>query len=198
MRKTVLAVTGILFLAAGTASANYIFENFRGHVGLHWGVGQASNQLGSVPTRQLNTMDIQLMPGLRVYDEWMIGPFGEFRLVGQNTKPSDVRDQNLKGNGRLFGVGTRYDFEKFFSSFAVSFLGEYQLNKITNDQRGTELRSPVGVHVLTGYKIWRRFSIDFTGSYLWYRKQVTGSEEIQLEDDYVKHWNIGLGTSYSF
>src|SRR4051812_6270092 len=106
-----MSITQVLF--AEEAKQESSSENrFGVQGGLLLGLGTMSNNSGNIPSRAMNILALEALPGYR-FGNWMPGLYLQYGLVGQSADPATVSNQNLGGAGYLIGIGGTYDWNKF-------------------------------------------------------------------------------------
>ena len=161
---------------------------------------------GAFQTRTMNALAIKAFPA---YDlqraiknlpfKLIVGPFVEFRFVGQLTDPNAAATlgapTNLRGTGYLLGLGFGVELEKWslIASFDP-FGAHYLTNRIPNDLTSS-FSSPFGVRVVVGYMIKRDISLDANFQYAAYdHNNVVGD----MGGDALTQTLFGVGARYFF
>jgi len=186
---------GLGALSPGSDAYALGLTGFGARAGGHWGLGQMSNSSGDVASRTMNTFSLEALPGYNLAG-FLIGPFVEFRLVGQNTNPSTVGGTNLRGHGFQFGLGTSYDFGPLSFLAALEFFGSHALSN--NDLSGNPVtyQKPFGFVLEGGYKFLPSVTADLRFSWTRYSQAQTGTLTTDISTNRLSQWDLSLGASF--
>lgn len=194
MKIVLLLALGLCFVSVSAFADGNGF-GVRG--GLSWGYGEMENENKTIKTRDMNTIEVMALPGYRIAD-FLVGAFLDYRKVGQNTKPEEVNNQNLRGSGYLLGVGTSYSYSMLTFMGAVSFIGQHKLSN--KDATGQEVvyKKPLGFHLGAGWQFMKSYSADLTVSSVKYSEDELNGTVNDVSTNKRSHWNAGLGISAYF
>jgi hypothetical protein len=173
---------------------------FQLHTGAHWGQGKMYNTVKSIPSRTMNTIDVQATP-LYNLGAFSVGALLEFRYSGQNTLPNEVGNQNLGSTffpNYVFGIAAQYLAQDWKFILSLDFMGRYKLDRKDALDRESIYSSPLGLHLVAAKKILQDFYLDLSLSYLAYSANELGGVENDLDKNNLKHWNAALGISKNF
>ncbi len=193
MYKALLVLLGLCFVSLSAFAEN----SFGVRGGISWGYGEMENENQTIKTRDMNTIELMALPGYKI-SSILVGPFLDYRKVGQNTKPEEVNNQNLRGSGYLIGVGSSYSYSMFTFLGAVSFLGQHKL--ANKDVSGNEVtyKKPLGFHLGAGWAFMKSYSADLTLSSVKYSEDDLNGTTSDVSTNKRSHWNAGLGISMFF
>jgi len=193
MYKILLLVLGWSVISASALAD----DGFGVRGGISWGYGEMENETQTIKTRDMNTIEAMALPGYRM-GNFLVGAFLDYRRVGQNTKPEEVNNQNLRGGGYLLGVGSSYSYSTFSFLAAVSFVGQHKLSN--KDASGQEVtyKKPLGFHLGAGMLFMKSYSADLMLSSVKYSEDELGSTTSDVSANKRAHWNAGLGISAYF
>jgi outer membrane protein OmpA-like peptidoglycan-associated protein len=154
----------------------------------------------TMPSRTMNTLTLSAMPGYKI-GKFMPGILVDYRIVGQYTAVADVSNQNLRGSGLMFGLGTNYRVaERWMASLGVEFFGKHTLSQQTGAGASAEFKSPLGIKFGASYLVHPDYpaTADLSFNYLKYKTLNTGGTDLDLADNGVSHWSIALGVTWHF
>ncbi len=161
-------------------------------VGGHFGIGNMGNDSGSIRERSLGTFDVQFMPGYHFLGDFMGGLLLEYRLISQLTNQVEA-GSDLSGNGFIWGLAAMYE------PGPLKFLVSYDFRARHWFDEPETVYSGSGYRFLFGYKFLPGFAFDLQYSSTNYNYRRLGAAESEIADeDQPRHWNIGLGLSYTF
>ena len=168
--------------------------------GVHWGFGRmGTNTNNVIPNRNMNTLSLQALPGYKI-SNFLVGPYFEYLIVGQNTDPSDasnltLRNQNIKGSGYLLGVGGSYELEKFNFGAAFSFIGNYSLSLQDDAGFYIQYQKPIGIHLQAGYRVYKKITADLKFSTVSYAQDSIANVSNDVSTNKRTHWDLALGAT---
>lgn len=160
------------------------------HAGTHLSFGQMGDESGSVEDRSMGSFDLQFMPGYR-YAGLMGGLLLDYRFVSQITSTSDA-GSDLGGRSFLWGLGITWEPAIWKFLFSYDFRARHSVSEPENTYKGS------GFHLLAGYEIAPNLYVDLQYSRMRYNTLETTTSETGLGENPVRHWNLGLGISYSY
>ena len=189
--------------AESAVTPSHWYSNLGLDTGAHWGIGRmGSNTNNVIPNRTMNTLSLQALPGYRIQN-FLVGPYFEYLIVGQNTDPSDpnnlnLNNQDIKGSGYLLGVGASYDYDKFIFGGAFTFLGNYNLSK--QDEAGfyIQYQKPIGIHLQAGYRVYKKITADLKYSMVTYSQDNIANVANDVSTNKRSHWDLALGGTLHF
>lgn len=184
-----------LLACAHLANASQSSEGFAANGSLLWGVGSFQNNSGTIQSRTMNTLALNVMPGYR-WNNFLFGPMGEFRIVGQMTEPSTVSNTNVKGSGYLIGLGVGYSWNEFDMTAGYDFFGQH--SQSNTDALGNAIvnKSPSGIVVQVGYRFMPDISADLRFDMVSYGTDTVGGVDNNVSTNKSKHMNFSLGATY--
>lgn len=192
MKKT-LILLGLLMTFPLNASAGFGLLT-----GASWGIGKISSSAGTIESRTINNFSIHAMPGFAITGTgFMFGPFGEYRLIGQNTDVATVSNTNVKGTGYLIGIGGTFTpLDLFYVGASFDFLGKYNLSLNNTAGQAVGYKKPIGFHFLAGYMFMPVLSADVIFNMEQYKSTTIGGTDTDITSDKFKEWDIRVGASY--
>jgi len=199
--KKLLIVTSLCLFSFSSSAADAL-GGFSAKGGISWGMGKMKNESGSIKERDTNMLELAAMPGYRFWDV-LVAPYLSYRSVGQNTEPSEVNNQNLKGSGYLIGLGSSYTYEMVSFTGAVSFLGQHKLSNKDLSNNEVTYKKPFGIHLGVDLMLSRWFKpldkVDFAAnlnySSVKYKEDQVGTSVADVDKDKRSQTNIALGIS---
>lgn len=183
--KVRLMVLSLFLAMAPEAEAQFGF-----HAGTHLSFGQMGSESESVKDRSMGSFDLQFMPGYR-YAGLMGGLLLDYRFISQITSASDA-GSDLAGHSFTWGLGGTWEPGIWKFLFSYDFRARHSVSEPENTYKGS------GFHLLAGYKIAPSLCVDLQYSRMRYNTLETAVSETGLGDDSVRHWNLGIGISYSY
>lgn len=165
--------------------------------GASWGLGSMKGAGGTYPSRTVNTLSLEMLPGYR-FNQFLVGADLGVRFVGQNTKVSEAGNTNAKGKGFLGGLGAHfYPSEKWVFGASFYFLGNHNLSHSTSSGQEGAFRDVRGIKLSAGYfPCEMPLSVDLSFRHLSFREQELGSVTRDLSSDSLKHLSFALGLTY--
>lgn len=160
------------------------------HLGSHLGFGGMGNESGSRVNRTMGTFDLQAMPGYRVFGV-MPGLFLEYRMMSQLTNRIEA-GSDYSGNGSNVGLGVLFEPALF------KFLASYDFRSRHGFSTPDTTFSGSGYRLIVGYKILPLLAFDVQYVSTKYNTIEENETETSIDNDPVKHWNLGFGVSLSF
>ena len=206
----VLVWSTAVFAMDSTAPVNNSFpwssSIFGVHTGINYGMGKMGNHSGSVVDRAMDTVSIDVMPGIKL-SKFTVGPFFEYQISGQTADPADTVATggfNLKGHAWTMGLGTRYQFnDDIHLLFSYDLLGNYSqtlttTNGATSAYKNVLAFPPDGFHFGGGYRVWRMIEVETVFSWERYKSNYLQDVYKDITNNKLRQWNIALGVSAKF
>jgi hypothetical protein len=148
MKKIIIGMA--LSLGLSTSAHAFGLVDFGVSAGASWGLGKMKNSTESTASRTMNTFGVLVLPGYKALGMLLVGPEFEYRVVGQNTEPSEVSNTNLKGNGYLLGLGAKFYLLNFVFSGGFDFIGKHTQSLKTTSNLESSFSKPIGFRLGVG------------------------------------------------
>ena len=149
-------------------------------VGVFGSLGQRQNETGSVQKRDMSSWGLYGHAGLSPIPWLKIGPYGEYHSVNQRTTASSVGGTDLSGDGYLLGPAISLNFGPLFILGAYSLVGSYDLENRTSSGLTSELASPEAYHVLVGFSVLPKLTLDVGYTRAEYKEVKQGGATIDI------------------
>lgn len=182
----------VLLLIPGLAIPSLARAEFGFHAGSHFGIGKMAYDNGIPGDRDMGTFDLQFMPGYRFPMGLMAGLMLDYRLMSQLTDESETGRTDYSGRSLLMGLAATFEpgplkfllgwdlrARHWFSGPDTTFMGS-------------------GWRLLFGYKFLPGFAFDIEFVNTIYNASEVNGLETGLNNNNLKHWNLGFGVSYSY
>jgi hypothetical protein len=186
------AKSSFIFLLALCLLPASAFAQFGFHAGSHFGYGRITSETSSLPTRDMGTFDLQFMPGYRLPPNLMGGILLDYRFMSQLTDEQEVGGSNFSGRGFLWGLGAAFEPGPLKFLFSYDLQARHYYSGPDTTYKGS------GFHILFGYEFMAGFHVDLEYVSSTYNTLEVNDAETPLGDNTLRHWNLGLGVSYSY
>ncbi|MDZ4676411.1 MAG: hypothetical protein SGI74_02790 [Oligoflexia bacterium] len=163
--------------------------------GLNWGIGTGASSTGSTASRTMNTIELNAAPGWQI-GNWAPQLLVAYDFVGQNTKPADVTNTNLRGTGYLIGVGTTYHWTRWDFLAGIEFLGTFTQSEKSADDKVSAFTKPLGFRLGSSYYFKNNWSADALFHYVHYSTNTLGGSNRDISSDRMRFITLALGVSY--
>ena len=176
-----------LLLTPGLAQAEFGF-----HAGSHFGLGKMTYDNGIPGDRDMGTFDLQFMPGYRLPMGLMAGLMLDYRLMSQLTDEAEVSGTNYSGRSFLWGLAATFEPGPIKLLLGYDFRARHWFSGPDTTFMGS------GFRFLVGYKFLPGFAFDLEYVSTTYNTSEVNGLETGLNNNNLKHWNLGFGVSYSY
>lgn len=126
MRILHLVILFVFFVMNSSYAATGLGARFDAH----WGWGRTSNDTKSILEREMSTFDFSVLAGWQFWDDLLIGPYYELRIVNQLDDVKKVANQNTSGDGYMLGAAVAYKWNSITSKAHFGFIGNYVLDRV--------------------------------------------------------------------
>lgn len=183
----------LLALALLSALPTVAEASFGLHAATHLGIGDMGSSSPTMPSRSVGTFDLQAMPGYRLFSQQLlIGLMLDYRFVSQLDNPSRAAGTDYTGSGLLMGIAAAYE-----TNLVKILLGYDFRARHSHDLPETSLMGS-GYRLQFSYKVFGPWGADLQYVHTNYNTMEAAGTESELNNYNFRHWNLGLGVSYSY
>ncbi|RZA06465.1 MAG: hypothetical protein EOP11_10315 [Proteobacteria bacterium] len=185
-----IGTLALLSLAAASSPAR---AELGLHAATHFGVGAMGTENPAEPNRSMGTFDLQAMPGWRFPNsKFMAGMLIDYRFMTQLEEGVPITGEtNFAGQSVHFGIGGTFETGDLKLLATFDPLARHWAAVPTTTFKGS------GLHLLAGIQFEPNWYIDIEYSEATYDEAGIMGRDQHL-DPPNRHWNLGLGISYSY
>lgn len=190
MRRSLLLAL-LLFSIESSAESQKTFS-LNSELGLLGGFGSSYNSDKSIPNRAVDVGELYLTGGVR-YMGTTLFLLGEYRDLEQMSDVSSSDNQNLGGNGYLFGLGLNFEIYKVDFSFSYQFYGAFAMRNKTTLGESSIYSNPAGYRLQIGHLIYPRIKGFIFVNDLDFKSWDHGGTDVDISDNKLTQLTYGVG-----